>query len=61
MGQGQEYHARKMMTECMAGGEQKVSNNYAFEVLSMNVLLPSRWLGFASERASLIELLCRNN
>lgn len=20
MGQGQEYHARKMMTECMAGG-----------------------------------------
>lgn len=21
MGQGQEYHARKMMTECMAAGE----------------------------------------
>ena len=60
MGQGQEYHARKMMTECMAAGEVVVD----FIMQTSSSLKTCsyfckflRWLGSPPERSSLVELL----
>lgn len=54
MGQGQEYHARKMMTECMAGGKRR---NLVRESKHVFINIYFRWLGTAAECSSLIELL----
>lgn len=54
MGQGQEYHARKMMTESMAGGiiSQLLSAYFIHNYFSIR-----RRMGAAAECSPLIEFL----